>query len=50
MIEFLARVRDPMRPRPIDVVFAGDAPLKPAMRKRRLPGKSIVTRKVHPFS
>ena len=52
MIERLRRVRDPcvatLRPRPIDVGFAGDAPLRAAMRGYRLSGKSTVTREFNP--
>ena len=53
MIERLRRVSDPMRPRPlrprpVDVVFAADAPLRAAMRRCGLSGKSTVSRKFHP--
>ena len=48
MIERLWRVRDPMRPRPIDVGVAGDAPLRAAMGTCRHSGKSNVRREI-PF-
>jgi hypothetical protein len=48
MIERLWRVRDPMRPRPIDVGVAGDAPLRAAMRTCQQSGKSNVSREI-PF-
>ena len=46
MIVRLWRVRDPMRPRPIDVGVAGDAPLRAAMRTCRQSGKSNLSREI----